>query len=189
SRAMTNSADPGPTLTGSLRRWIRMAGWPGFIGTSMSLLTLVGFSLLYRELPVREAGMMALLVSLSDILGLVAILGLSTVITRLYSAAGPGVFDWRRDLGWTASYLVPAIGLAAWGASRFYGFTAEIAVYLFILTLLGALLGVTYSMLNSHGHYAWSAFLVRAPNSALLFPGLAGARRSPCISPRLCWRW
>lgn len=151
-----------------------MAGWPGFIGTSMSLLTLVGFSLLYRELPVHEAGMMALLVSLSDILGLVAILGLSTVITRLYSAAGPGVFDWRRDLGWTASYLVPAIGLAAWGASRFYGFTAEIAVYLFILTLLGALLGVTYSMLNSHGHYAWSAFLVRAPNSALIFPGLAG---------------
>jgi O-antigen/teichoic acid export membrane protein len=134
----------------------------------------VGFSLLYRQLPVREAGLMALLLSLSDILGILALLGLGSVITRLYSAAGPGVFDWRRDLLRTAGYLTPAVALAVWGVSNIYDFTVEIVAYLFLLTVLGSLLGATYSMLNSQGHYAWSAFLVRAPNSALLIPGLAG---------------
>ena len=150
-----------------------MAGWPGMIGALMSLATLVGFSLLYRELPVTEAGMLAIVISLSDILGLVALVGLGTVITRQYAAAGPGVFDWRGDLRWTAGYLTPMIALASWAVSRLYDFPAPLAACLFVLTLLGALLAVTYFMLNSQGHYTWSSFLVRAPNSALLIPGFA----------------
>jgi len=161
------------SLRGSFHRWLRLAGWPGILSALMSLATLAGFSLLYRGLPLPDAGTLALVISLSDIVGLLALVGLGTVVTRLYASSGAGVYNWPLDLGGTAAYAVPLIVVTTWGLCRLYSFPAWIGLYLFGLTALGALLSAAYAMLNSQGHYAWSAFLIRAPNTALLLPGLA----------------
>ena len=162
------------TLAQSLRRWMGMAGWPGALSAGTSLLTLIGLSLLYRELRVSEAGLLALLLALADILSLVALLGLGTTITRLYAASKPGLLDWPADLAGTLGYALPIIALGSAAFLTFYSFSAEVGLYLMALSTLGTLLAAAYSMLNSQGSYAWSAFFVRAPKSILLLPGLVG---------------
>lgn len=168
-----------PTLLQGIRRWARMAGWPGVLAGGFSLLTLIGFSLLYRTLPVPQAGMLAIVVSISDILTLVALLGLGAMITRLYASHDRGAYNWFADLMTTAIYALPVLGLGSTGAVLLYGFTLWTGLYIVGLTLVGTLLATAYSMLNARGHYAWSASLIRAPNAALVIPGLAGALGLP----------
>jgi O-antigen/teichoic acid export membrane protein len=151
-----------------------MAGWPGGLSAILSLFTLIGLSLLYRELPVREAGLLALVLAFSDILSLVALLGLGTVITRLYAASQPGTYDWAMDLVGAFVYALPIVVLGSVAILVIYGFSVAVGLYLLVLATLGTLLAAAYSMLNSQGRYAWSAFLVRAPNAALLLPGFVG---------------
>lgn len=162
------------TWAQSLRRWMGMAGWPGVLSGLMSLLTLIGLSLLYRELPLSEAGMLAIVLSLSDILSLVALLGLGTTITRLYAASSPSSYDWPIDLVGTLVYALPIIGLGSAASLLIFGFSIEVGLYLLVRTALGTLLAAAYSMLNSRGRYGWTAFLARAPHAMLLLPGLAG---------------
>lgn len=165
-----------------MRRWIGLAGWPSVFASLTSLATLIGLSLLLRELPASEAGSLALLLSLSDILSLLALLGGGTVITRLYSAAGPGVFDWRRDLAQTAAYAAPLVTLGTICLTLLYGFIASSALYLLAATVLATLLAAASAMLNSQGHHASAAVLLRAPNAFLLVPGLLALFDQPEIN-------
>ncbi len=88
------SRDP---WTGSVRRWIGLAGARNFMAALTSLLSLVGLSLLYRELEAQDEGTLAILLSLSDIFSLFALLVAGTVITRLYAPAHACRF--REDQG------------------------------------------------------------------------------------------
>jgi len=162
------------TLSESLRRWARMAGWPSALSAGMSVFTLLGLSLLYRQLPINEAGTLALLLSTSEILSLVSLIGLVTVVTRLYASAGPGVYDWVTDLARTAAYSLPILFLGSIAFVLVYDLPTPMGIYFLGLTTVTSLLAAVFSMLNAEGYYAWSAFLIRIPNASLVLPGLAG---------------
>jgi hypothetical protein len=157
---------------GSLRRWIGLAGAPGLLAAATSVLTLVGLSLAYRQLPTSQAGSLAILLSLSDIFGLFALLGGWTVTTRLYAPAGTARYNWPADLRAAALYAAPVVSGLTIGAAVLYGLPASSALYLWTVTLLATVLAASAAMLNARREHTWAAVALRAPNATFVLVGL-----------------
>ncbi len=153
-------------------RWSKLLGPPALVTLVASLITLGATVLLFRQLPSEQAGKLAVLLAFVEILSLIATLGHSTVIIRLYSRPNPEGFAWQKDLRTITRNALPIVLIGTIVAALAYD------VDLLAVTYIGstsAVLAPTFAliwMLNAQGHYIWSALLNRLPFSLLAVPAL-----------------
>ena len=152
--------------------WATQVGRAATASALAALLTLIAYTILYRTLPVDEAGRLALLIALLQTVALVGNLGQPSLHLRLYSRQPPGHFDWLRDLrtSGTISGLVVAAGSAV--ASLTYGLSPFEVFFLVSSGTLVATVASAAFMLNSQLHYTPSALLFRLPYSLMILPAL-----------------
>ena len=154
------------------RRWAGITFAPFALNASAGVLTLVGMTLLFRALPADEAGRLALILALLEILGLVGSLGLPNMVTRLYGEAGRDAFDWPLDLVGTAALAAIPVTIGVVTVSAIYDLPADTLWFLMIGSLLLVVLNSGSFMLNAHGHYIWSSLLLRLSSASLIVPGI-----------------
>lgn len=152
--------------------WATQVGRAATASALAALLSLIAYTILYRTLPVDEAGRLALLIALLQTVALVGNLGQPSLHLRLYSRQPPGHFDWLRDLRTSGaiSGLVVAAGSAV--ASLTYGLSPFQVFFLVSSGTLVATLASAAFMLNSQQHYTPSALLFRLPYSLMILPAL-----------------
>lgn len=153
------------------RRWAGLTIAPFVLTALTGLLTLAGMALLLRGLPSREAGTLSLLLALVDTFSLVGSLGQTSLVTRIYGAANRADYDWLLDLSISAGFSVIPVALATLTAALIYDFHLSQLAFLAVTALLTVVNNVGCFMLNGHGHYIVSSFLLRLPNSLLLLAG------------------
>ena len=174
---LVDGLTPESLLSGA-RRWAGLTFTPFILTSLAGLLTLVGTTLLLRELRSDDAGTLALLLALLDTFSLLGILGQTSLVTRLYSPTGPDAYDWLFDLTSSAVFSVIPITLATLIAVQIYDFELPQLAFLAVAALLTVVHNVGCYMLNAHGHYIVSSVLLRLPNTLLLLPGVLATRAS-----------
>lgn len=160
-------------LTGA-QYWVKITARPSLLAAATTIFTLAGTSLLYRTLSEIQAGQLALLLSLSELLSMVCVLGMPTVVTRLYSTPEHGGRDWLYDVALTMGVSLLPIAVATGLVIQIYDLPWIGILYLpFMLFILSGL-QVTAALLNAAGSYTWSAVLLRLPNAMVLGAWVSG---------------
>lgn len=159
-------------LTGA-QHWLGLALSPIVITAAVSALSFVAIGLLLRSLPAQEAGVLALLLAVAEIISLVGLHGTPSVLFRLYGAAPRGTFDWARDLVTTLGLAGPITVAGIVLSLVIYSFTLQHAAYLLIAALLLVAVSTIAFMFNSQERYVLSNILIRLPNALLILPAAA----------------
>ncbi len=155
-------------------RWSRLIAGPVSASSATTLVTFAGFSLLLRSLPIEEAGRLALLIGLTQTLAQLAGLGQPTLITRRYAPNPAGTFDWQRDLVSAVIFSSPVLIVGSVVIHWLYSLQGAQTMFVLWFSGVSILIHNAAFMLNAHGHYSWSTFLLRLPNALLIVPaGLA----------------
>ncbi|MDX2161422.1 MAG: hypothetical protein SF162_08875 [bacterium] len=154
------------------QRWVRVVGSAVGITGIASAISFVSTGLLYRLLPVEQAGTLALLFTLTETLILVGGLGQQSLIIRLYSRQPVGAYDWRHDLRLVTVVTLPLIGLCVLAAAVLYRFDALAILFLLVAAPMSAFLLNAGQVLNSQGLYGWGNVILRLPRGLLVIPAL-----------------
>ena len=138
----------------------------------LSIITLSATALLFRQLPAADAGTLALVLALVEILSLLGLLGQNVVITRRYSKLDPQGYSWKDDLRTITLMAVPIVMIGVLVASIIYDLELAALAYIgYASAVLVPTLALIW-MLNAHGRYVWSSLLIRLPNTLLAVPAL-----------------
>ncbi|TFH37002.1 MAG: hypothetical protein E4G99_03585 [Anaerolineales bacterium] len=164
--------DLPPSDVKKLSGWIRVIQGPIIISIVTSVLTFMATIILYRQLPIKDAGTLTLALAILQLM-MIAGLGQPALIQRMYSHTSNTAFHWPRDLSISILISLPIILLVCLLAFFIYKFSiGHLLLIIFAATMQIAIL-TECQMLNSSRHYAWANLLLRMPNSLLILPALA----------------
>ncbi len=152
-----------------MRSWFTKFTGAVFASALASAAALLAGILALRGLPADQAGRFTLITSAAGMLGVIALFGQSTLISRLY-ARHSTAYHWPRDLlnSLLVSAAITAAGVAV--VALTFRFTAFELAFVGAFALLTALIQVAAAMLSSYRQYVLASVLVRLSNALLVVP-------------------
>jgi O-antigen/teichoic acid export membrane protein len=162
-------------LVGMLLRWANKLGGAVLASMILSSISLIGQTLLLRYLPIDDAGVFALFMTIITSLALIGNLGQPTQMLRVYSREPAGTYNWPSDFRTTAILTAPFIIIGSASAGYLTDLSLAVTLAIFLTSLPLVQLATTTQILGAHQQYWLSNATLRLPNALLLITALVVA--------------